>query len=157
MSGGPRPSITTLVARRQAILDVGALDPGVAGADDLDLILKLARLGSYAYSDVVTAAYRVHDSNLTRNTRMMADAADRMLLAHVERARDAGDDREREALVSMRRGSRRYYAEIGWSDARRALGQRRVLDAVGMLWWSITFCPAGVGYVIRDGIRRRLR
>jgi hypothetical protein len=79
-----------------------------------------------------------------------------MLFAHVGRARAAGDDRDLADLTSMRHGSRMYYAGVGLTDARKALRQRRIFDAIGMLWWSITFSPAGVRHAIRDGVRRRL-
>ncbi len=156
MSGGLRPVITTLLARRRAVLDVGSFDPSFASADDLDLILKLVRVGSYAYRDVVTAAYRVHDSNLTRNTRLLATTGDRMLVGHIARSRAAGDDRDLADLTSLRKQGRMFYSQVGMRDARSRLKQRQVFDALGLLWWSLTFCPAGVFEVLWGAARRRV-
>ncbi len=85
-SGGDRPWINTLVARRDAVAAVGGLDPTVEGADDLDLVYKLAERGSFAYLDEVTSAYRLHDHNASRDTRRVASAGDKAIEAHLRRA-----------------------------------------------------------------------
>ena len=77
------------MARRHAVAAVGGMDPTVEGADDLDLVYKLAERGRFAYLDEVTSAYRLHDHNASRDTRRMASALDRAIDAHLQRALDA--------------------------------------------------------------------
>ena len=69
LSGGRRPSLNTMVIRREAMEAVGGFDPRFEGADDLDLVYKLVEEGSYAYVDAVTVVYRLHDENWSRDTR----------------------------------------------------------------------------------------
>jgi hypothetical protein len=90
-SGGNRPYINTLVARREAVAGVGGFDPAFDGADDLDLVHKLAERGRFVYVDEVTVTYRPHDHNWSRDTRGLAAAGDRVLAAHLNRLRTAGD------------------------------------------------------------------
>jgi hypothetical protein len=49
-----------------------------------------------------------------------------------------------------------FYSQVGVRDARGRLKQRQVVDAIGLLWWSLTFCPAGVFEVLRGAARRRV-
>jgi glycosyltransferase involved in cell wall biosynthesis len=57
----------SVVARRQAIIDVGGFDESVGISEDLDLWIRLAMAGhEFAHNPIPLAAYRRHTSNVTR-------------------------------------------------------------------------------------------
>ncbi len=155
-SGGNRPWINTLVARREAVAEVGGLDPVFDGADDLDLVHKLAERGGFVYIDEVTAAYRLHDHNWSRNTRRLASAGDRVLAAHLDRVRTAGDADAAAALAASRRGARRHYSQQALRDAWRALKSGHIGPSAALLWWAVRFSPGGAAGVVVHGTVRRL-
>ena len=65
LSGGNRPFIPSLVARRQVVEAVGGFDPQFDRAQDQDLIFKVLEQGPCLYIRTVTAAYRHHDQNVS--------------------------------------------------------------------------------------------
>jgi glycosyltransferase involved in cell wall biosynthesis len=155
-SGGNRPWINTLVARRDAVAGVGGFDPAFDGADDLDLVHKLAERGRFVYVDEVTAAYRLHDHNWSRDTRGLASAGDRVLAAHLNRVRTAGDADAAAGLAVSRRGARRYYSERAVRDASDASKCGDIRLCAALLWWAVRFSPRGAATVLVQGTVRRL-
>jgi hypothetical protein len=51
--------------RASAVRQVGLLDEGLAHAMDMDLFLKLAKLGDLKYVPIEVGAFRLHGSNIT--------------------------------------------------------------------------------------------
>jgi hypothetical protein len=92
------------------------MDPTVEGADDLDLVYKLAERGSFAYLDEVTSAYRLHDHNASRHTRRMASALDRAIDAHLQRALDAGGTEAAADLTALRNAAATARSGPAWRD-----------------------------------------
>jgi len=155
-SGGNRPYINTLVARREAVAGVGGFDPAFDGADDLDLVHKLAERGRFVYVDEVTVTYRLHDHNWSRDTRSLASAGDRVLAAHLNRLRTAGDAEAAAGLAASRRRARRYYSERALRDAFDALKSGHIRLCAALLWWAVRFSPGGAATVLVQGTVRRL-
>lgn len=59
------PPTSTLIARRQVLLDAGGFDPAFPAAQDFDLCLRLARSWPFICTDRITASYRVHDRQIS--------------------------------------------------------------------------------------------
>jgi glycosyltransferase involved in cell wall biosynthesis len=155
-SGGDRPSINTLVARRHAVAAVGGMDPAVEGADDLDLMYKLAERGSFAYLDEVTSAYRLHDHNASRDTRRMASALDRAIYAHLQRALDAADTEAAADLTVGRRAARRFYSQTALRNASAAARSGHFVRGAALAWWAVRFSPASAATAVAQGTRRQV-
>jgi glycosyltransferase involved in cell wall biosynthesis len=82
---------SAVVLRRDAALAAGLFDEAMPVAEDWDLWLRMALLGSFAYSRRVLAAKRIHGSNLTRPENVL-----RFLRANLGMFRRlAADDRIR--------------------------------------------------------------
>lgn len=152
---GRRPSLNTMVIRRQPLTAVGGFDPRYDGADDLDLIYKLVEKGVYAYVDAVTVFYRVHDDNWSRDVRAMAVSGDGVRRDHLQRARWSGDTDAVSDLRAARRGARRYYAGVAFGDAVGAARAEHVRPAVVLAWWAVRFSPVGVAEAVGKLLARR--
>jgi glycosyltransferase involved in cell wall biosynthesis len=76
-------STLTVMARRQALLDLGGFDedPGLRGVEDYELWLRLSTRWELAYLDATLASYRSHPGNLSDVTRR------RLAQAHLDLAR----------------------------------------------------------------------
>jgi glycosyltransferase involved in cell wall biosynthesis len=157
LSGGRRPSLNTMVIRREPMEAVGGFDPRFEGADDLDLVYKLVEEGSYAYVDAVTVVYRLHDENWSRDTHAMGVAGDQVVRAHLERARQAGDTDTAADLRRARRKARRCHSDAAVADAIGEWRARQVRSAVALAWWAVRFSPGGVVRAGRVMCRRRFR
>jgi glycosyltransferase involved in cell wall biosynthesis len=106
---------SAVMLRREAALAAGLFDEKMPVAEDWDLWLRMALLGSFAYSRRVLAAKRVHGSNLTRPENVL-----RFLRANLETFRKlAADDRVRR--------------DAGMAQAARAA---RARTARQMLWYG---------------------
>jgi glycosyltransferase involved in cell wall biosynthesis len=152
---GRRPSLNTMVFRREPLTAVGGFDPRYDGADDLDLIYKLVEKGLYAYVDAVTVFYRVHDHNWSRDVRSMASSGDEVRRDHLQRARWSGDTDAVSDLRAARRGARRYYAGVAFGDAVGAARAKHVRPAVVLAWWAVRYSPAGVAEAAAKLLARR--
>jgi glycosyltransferase involved in cell wall biosynthesis len=61
--------------RASAIRSIGLFDLNIWGADDWDLLLRLAKLGPFAYVDQQTLNYRLHSANASKQLLRMYDNA----------------------------------------------------------------------------------
>lgn len=66
---------TTAIVRRDALMDAGGYDTALRYAEDYDLWLRLARSRTFVFTDAVTARYRVHDQQASRNSPELATGA----------------------------------------------------------------------------------
>lgn len=81
----PQPG---MLIRRRAWRAAGGLDPTLHYAMDLDLLLKLRRLGSFVGIPQVLASFRWHPTSLTvANRTASLDESERVKLRHVTGAR----------------------------------------------------------------------
>lgn len=69
----------TLMFTRRGLDRVGTFHPMLFPGEDLDLILRLARAGTFVFVPDVTVHYRRHDTNATNDARASALAAVRAL------------------------------------------------------------------------------
>jgi glycosyltransferase involved in cell wall biosynthesis len=155
-SGGNRPWINTLVARYDAVAGVGGLDPAFEGADDIDLVHKLAERGPFVYIDEATSAYRVHDTNASHDTRRVASAGDRAINAHLRRLSTAGDTEAAADLAVGLGTARRFYSDAALRDASGAVKSGHIGRGAALAWWAVRFSPTGATATVARGTRRGL-
>ena len=158
LSGGNRPSITTMVVRRDAMAAAGGFNPVFDGADDLDLVYRLVDQGPYVRSDVVTVAYRKHDDNWSRDGGAMASGFRRVLAANLERLTAAGDVEAAAYMKSFEHDQRRYLARGALVDAGTAARSRQYGRAATLTFSAVLTSPTGTASVLsRSTIRALLR
>ncbi len=142
-----------LMMRRTAFDAVGGFDPTLRLAEDLDLVLNLSERGDFVFVPDVLSDYRLHDANTTSRHRELTLSIDRIVRAHLARARDAGDT----PLVAAHRGSLRANGRYAWwgamRHARAEAQARRFASAASDMLWALRFAPLAP----IDAIVRRLR
>jgi glycosyltransferase involved in cell wall biosynthesis len=68
--------------RTDAVRQVGGFDASIWGADDWDLYLKLAKLGTFRFDPAIALHYRLHENNASRDTLRMYRNARRVMRRH---------------------------------------------------------------------------
>jgi glycosyltransferase involved in cell wall biosynthesis len=158
LSGGNRPSITTMVIRRDSMAAAGGFNPIFDGADDLDLVYRLVDQGPYVRADEVTVAYRKHDDNWSRDGGAMASGFRRVLAANLERLTAAGDVEAAADMKSFEHDQRRYLARGALVDAGTAARSRQYGRAATLIFSAVRTSPTGTASVLsRNTIRALLR
>lgn len=146
----------SMVVQRDAFLRVGGFDSNIRLAEDLDLVLKLAREGHVALAKGAIRDYRTHDSNVTRDHRALAASIDRIVRAHLVVAqREGRKDLVRDHRTSLA-ANNRYAA---WSAARTArthLASGEIGAAVREIFWAARFAPSAPFSWARKRISGRL-
>ncbi len=146
--GSGTPQFQTVMVRRDSLLRVGGFHSALRYAEDLDLILRLAREGTFAFVDAEVAQYRQHSANVTTAHRPLAASIDAVLRLQEVRAQAVDDGTYRD--LQIRRRSNGRYAF--WRAARAARTQGRLAGA-GEFFWAFKFAPAAPF----DAIGRRIR
>ncbi len=151
LSGGNRPSITTMVIRRDAMAAAGGFDPSFDGADDLDLVYRLVDQSPHVRADVVTVAWRSHDDNWSQDSRAMASGARRVVAANLDRVRAAGDVEAAADLELLQHRLRSYWARRAIVDAVTAVRSREFGRATALAFWTIRFSPSDTASLLIRG------
>lgn len=60
-------SLGQTLMRTEAVRAIGGFDPGVWGADDWDLYIRLAQRGPFEFRDRLALRYRLHEQNASRD------------------------------------------------------------------------------------------
>ena len=145
--------LPNVLIRRSAFEQVGGFATQLRLAEDLDLILSLARLGGFVFVPDVLVDYRTHSTNTTKRYRDLCKAIDGVIRTHLSEAEARGDG----ALVAAFRESLLANERYAWWSALRAakadLSERHAGRAVGAVAWSVRFAPRGVP----SAVLRRLR
>ncbi|WP_166850203.1 glycosyltransferase family A protein [Isoptericola sp. BMS4] len=148
--------LPNVMIRRATFLRVGGFHPAFRRAQDLDLVLKAALEGPFAFVPETLVDYRHHPGNNTRRHRELARSIDHVVRLHRWNARERGrTDLVADHTVSLAANGR----FAAWSAARAArrrlagpVGAVAVGAAVGELAWALRFAPgAPVSW-----LRRRL-
>ncbi|NNC11882.1 glycosyltransferase family 2 protein [Planctomonas sp. JC2975] len=131
-----------IMIRRQAFVEVGGFNQSFRLAQDLDLLLGLARLGSVRLvGEKVLVDYRAHPGNVTKRYRELAGAIRVIVRLHRWSARQRGDVDLAADLTHRLSLNNRFAA---WSAARAARAHfhaRHPLAAFGDLIWALCFAP----------------
>jgi glycosyltransferase involved in cell wall biosynthesis len=130
----------------------GGFDPDLRFAEDLDLALRLAEKGTFAFVPAVLVDYRATSDNATRRHRELVDGVRVVLARHRTHASDRADS----ALVGALDESIRKNERFAWWGAGRAakaaLKEKAPTRAVSELVWALRTAPRG----LLDGVVRRI-
>lgn len=145
--------LPNVLMRRAAFERVGGFHPAIRLAQDLDLILLLARQGRFVFTPEVLVDYRAHSNNNTRRYRELCRSIREVVRLHlwnaIERKDDALATAYRESLLSNQRFA--WWSAI--RAARTSLAAGHAGRAVGDIAWAIRFAPRG----LPSAALRRLR
>ena len=72
----------TLLVPKDKLFAVGLFDETLQGPENLDLRLKLAKLGPVGFVDRILYSYRRHGDSLTANGEAMIEATQKMIRSH---------------------------------------------------------------------------
>lgn len=117
--------------RRGALETVGGFDPALAQAEDVDLLLRLARAGaSGAWIEEVLCGYRVHGEAASRRARPQA----RGLSFVVERQLKAlsHDPADQQLAAEVRYGTRAWLGWYAWICGDQPLALELWTTALGL-------------------------
>ncbi|MEI2779520.1 MAG: glycosyltransferase family A protein [Tetrasphaera sp.] len=155
------PRITTLMVRRSAIVAVGGFDPRYSSAEDIDLALKLVRLGQVIPIDEPLVRYRRHSDNMTVTmpSLVMQRNFETVLLTQAAAVRGAGDTQAADHLSEfLTRVRRQHAAELHRRIAIHAR-EHRLAPIARDLVWTVPRAPlaalSGAGRAILRWVRRR--
>jgi glycosyltransferase involved in cell wall biosynthesis len=81
--GNPFGSPGQTLIRKSALEQIGGLDAAIWGVDDLDLWIRLSRIGAVQRVDRVALHYRVHDSNASLDLRRMTQNMEAVILKNI--------------------------------------------------------------------------
>ncbi|MBM7821011.1 glycosyltransferase involved in cell wall biosynthesis [Cellulosimicrobium cellulans] len=154
---GPGVMLPNLVIRRDAFDAVGGFDPEYRQGEDMDLVLRAAARGPFAFVDDVLVDYRHHATNTTRSHRDLATSLRTILRRHRAAALAAG---RRDLVVAYddRLAANERFA--WWSAgraARDAVRERRPAAALGEVVWAVRFAPGAPARRAWAGLRRAPR
>jgi GT2 family glycosyltransferase len=140
-----------VMLRRDAFVKAGGFHPSFRMAEDLDLVLKVSRLGDFAFSPETLVDYRSHGVNATKRHRELCRSIDQVLRLHLWNAAERNDP----ALVKAYRDSIRANGRFAWWSAMRAAREGLKtgrLTGLREIAWAFSFAPRGLG----DALLRRL-
>jgi glycosyltransferase involved in cell wall biosynthesis len=139
---------------RRSVLDVvGLFDSSVDGLEDYDLYLRIAKDYPVYYHGVTVSAYRVHDSQFSRDQAMMLRSAVTVL----RRQRHAVETNSR-LKEPYRRGLAHWRAAYGGRLAdqlRSSLRRRSWSEARTAAATLLRYYPAGLLSLFQTWIKRR--
>lgn len=142
LSGGSRPWVGAMVARRWAASAVGGFDSQFDGAEDIGFIYKLTNLGPFVDISEVTMQHRRHEANVSNNTRAMAAALDAVLAHERTKALESHDAQTARYVREAQRISSHYYAGVAISDAKQSLQAGDYRAALRSWAWALGRSPA---------------
>lgn len=137
---------------RAAFEAAGGFDPGLRLAEDLDLVLRLAESGEFAFVPGTLVDYRATPHNTTRRRHELVESIRSVLLAHRAEAVERADVDLAAALEHSIRKNDRFAWWGAGRAAREALRSGRPGVAASELTWALNTAPRG----LVDGIARRL-
>lgn len=148
---GPGVMLPNLVVRRATFDAVGGFDPAYRQGEDLDLVLKAAALGPFAFVDDVLVDYRHHPTNTTRSHRDLATSLRTILRRHRAVALAGGRRDVVDAYDERLAANDRFAWWSAARAARSALAARRIGAAAAEVAWAARFAP---GAPLRVALRR---
>ncbi|WP_265523737.1 glycosyltransferase family 2 protein [Oerskovia flava] len=138
---GPGVMLPNLVIRRDVYDEIGGFDPAYRQGEDLDLVLRAAALGPFAFVDDVLVDYRHHATNTTRSHRDLATSIRTIVGRHRDAARTAGKGALVTAYDERLRANDRFAAWSAVRAARQHLRDRRLGRALAEIGWAVRFAP----------------
>jgi len=145
--------LPNLLIRRTAFEQAGGFHSRIRQAEDLDLVLRLAELGSFVRERAVLVDYRAHDENTTKRHRELMRSIDHVLTLHRWAAVEKGDEELARALAESLRKNDRFAWWSALRAAKAALRQKQPGAALADVGWALRVAPRG----LVDGVWRRAR
>ena len=110
----------TVLYETETLRQAGGFDETLPKCEDYDVYLRLSRDHSFAHHPALTALYRIHGANMSRDSRAMLKWVERVRARH--RCPAAEHKQRAAAWRDGKRLWRRYYAEemLGLDDASKA-------------------------------------
>ena len=152
IGGGNRPSINTMLARRDVVRRLGGFEYLVEPSDDLDMIFKMALEGPFVCTGSVTALYRIHDGNVSGDFVAISDSALRMLHLHEQAALSRGDARQASLFRKNRLYQQDCYASLARRELTRALRARDRREARRLFRWYARLPVRSLAHDVYQGV-----
>ena len=108
-----------VLIRRSTLVELGGFDERFWGADDLDLWLRLSKLGEIRFSQKLALHYRVHSGNASKDRLMMMRNAERVLQKHLTA------DNTLEHRMLSQKANRYLFRSAGKDIIRQMVAQYR--------------------------------
>ncbi|MFF2833123.1 glycosyltransferase family 2 protein [Cellulosimicrobium cellulans] len=154
---GPGVMLPNLVIRRETFDAVGGFDPGYRQGEDMDLVLRAAARGPFAFVDDALVDYRHHSTNTTRSHRDLATSLRTILRRHRDDALAAGRRDLVDAYDDRLAANERFAWWSAGRAARSALRTRRPTVAFREVAWAVRFAPGAPVRRAWAGVRRTSR
>ena len=133
--------LPNVMVRRETFVRVGGFHPSFRRAQDLDLVLKVALEGDFAFVEETLVDYRHHASNNTRRHRELCRSIDHVVRLHLWNAREKGrTDLVPDYLASLEANDR-FAAWSAARESRRLADERAYLAAAREITWALRFAP----------------
>ena len=147
--------IHAVMFRRAAIEDVGGFDTTrrLAGVEDYDLYLRIARRHRILYHGNILGEYRQHDASMSRNYALMMRSATRLLREHAA-AGTTGDvaDAARTGIAVFKD----YYTDLMIKRVRHSFRNRDVRALSTDVKDMVALHPVGLAKLVSKRLYRRL-
>jgi alpha-1,3-rhamnosyltransferase len=147
--------LPNVLIRRDAFDAVGGFRPDLRLAEDLDLVLSLARRGRFVFTPDVLVDYRAHGANTTKRYRALAIAIDAVVKSHLRDALQRGDGRLASAHRSSLRANGRYAWWAALRSARAGARGGHPGGAIVDVGWALGFAPLALPDAVLRRVRRR--
>lgn len=147
MGRGAVPPINTLMIRRDVYLEIGGCDPTIRHAEDLDLILRLLRVGAFARVALSLVGYRKYAGQTSSDGHASRRGYVNVVRRLIRRARKEKDAAARQALTEHLRRTLPGHADWCAGETLSRVWHRRWRDAARAAWWGasearLAFPPA---------------
>lgn len=142
-----------IMVPREAFERIGGFRRELRRASDYDLVVRLAALGTFAFTPAVLVDYRAHAANMTANYRQQWAAIEAIGRHHREAARRDGRRELESAHAQSLAANARYAWWNALGESRAQLRAHHVVAAAAAVVWAARVAPGGP----LSAIGRRLR
>jgi glycosyltransferase involved in cell wall biosynthesis len=148
-------TLGAVMYRREAVISAGPFNPLINASADYDMNLRLASKFPVRCHGEVILEYRKHDSNMTRNLKVMLKSA--VTARRIHRKSVRRNRRHRAALREGTRSVQKYYGEKLVSAVRDQFRDREMKQALSGLIALLKYYPEGLAKHAGRKILRVLR
>jgi glycosyltransferase involved in cell wall biosynthesis len=142
----------TVLYDREKLASIGGFDESLRYCEDYDVYLRLGRISPVASHAVLSAEYRWHGGNMSRNNRVMLNWVERVRDKH--RSAALANESTARAYKTGRRVWRDYYAQ---ECVEAASSAARLLPALIALAQAAWISPTATIGALGSRLRRKLR
>lgn len=135
----------SVLVRRSSLQDVGGWDETLRYAEDVDLWLRLIRLGPFVYLPQELFSYRQHDSNATRDVLPLVRDTRTVYDRQRQRALLARDQDLLDLIDGLSRQMTRGWGATAYDHARQHANNRQLGKAARSLVAALRLNPAYTG------------